>query len=263
MQMKFPLVAALLGWLAAFPAHAQTEPQSETVKAWKAKLTAHIVRNRDLPPEGRGQTGEAKVAFGIDRFGKLIWRALAMSAGSRPLDVAALDIIARVQPFPVPPPELKETSLTLTVPIAFNGRQFEVPSPGLELSKPDPASGPPDAMAVWRKEVTERVWRNGTFPPGAIGQRGDAGVTFVVNRSGKLISSALVESTGSPLLDAAALKMVERSEPFPNPPSDAKEDLQRVTVFMTLDGTPRNGGLGPWEDETKVKAKLNSICRGC
>ncbi|OPY99110.1 hypothetical protein A5906_25545 [Bradyrhizobium sacchari] len=135
--------------------------------------------------------------------------------------------------------------------------------PGIELSRPDPASGSPDAVAVWRKEVTERVWRNGTFPPGAIGQRGDAGVTFVVDRSGKLISSALVESTGSALLDAAALKMVERSEPFPKPPSDAKDDLQRVTVFMTLDGMRRNGGLGPWENEAKVKAKLNSVCRGC
>ena len=45
-------------------------------------------------------------------------------------------------------------------------------------------------MAAWRKTVTQHVWRHRAFPPEAIGQRGDAGVTFVVDRSGKLISNA-------------------------------------------------------------------------
>ncbi|WP_249136978.1 energy transducer TonB family protein [Bradyrhizobium canariense] len=118
-------------------------------------------------------------------------------------------------------------------------------------------------MAMWRKTVTEHVWRNRMFPSEAIGQRGDAGVTFVVDRAGKLISTALIESTGSRLLDAAALAMVERAAPFPKPPSEAVDDLQRITVLMTLDGTPPKGGW-PWiEDEAKVKAKLNSVCRGC
>ncbi|MDA9490925.1 hypothetical protein XI08_17905 [Bradyrhizobium sp. CCBAU 11361] len=259
MQMKFPLLAALLGLLAALPAHAQTEPQSENIKAWKVRLRAHIGSYRQFPVEGLGQTGEAKVAFVIDRSGRLVSRTLAVSTGSRPLDAAALEIVARAQPFPEPPSELKEDTFSFTVPIVFNGRQFQVPSSGLVLSRTGPALTESDAMAAWRKTVTEHVWRNRAFPPDAIGLKGDAGVTFVVDRSGKLISHALVESTGSPPLDAAALKMVERSEPFPKPPPEAKDDLQRVTVLMTLDGTYR-----PWiEDEAKVKAKINNVCRGC
>jgi len=122
------------------------------------------------------------------------------------------------------------------------------------------------------------------FPPEAIGQNGDAGVTFVVDRSGKLISNALVESTGFAPLDAATLSMVERSVPFPKPPAEAKDDLQRVTVFMSFDGTRLNPGpsperekllksciedqarlnaKSPGPDDTKLNSMLRSICRGC
>ncbi|MET3995895.1 energy transducer TonB family protein [Bradyrhizobium sp. 482_C4_N1_1] len=289
MQTKFPLLAALLGLLAAFPAHAQTEPQSETVKAWKAGLSAHIASNRFFPVGARGQTGKARVTFVIDRSGTLISRALAESAGSRSLDDAALAIIARAEPFPAPPSELKEDSFPFTVQIVFSGRQFQVPPLGVVLSRPDPASTDPasteaDPMAAWRKTVTQHVWRHRAFPPEAIGQRGDTGVTFVVDRSGKLISNVLVESTGFAPLDAATLAMVERSVPFPKPPAEAKDDLQRVTVLMSFDGTRLNPGPSPerekllksWiedqarlnakspgPDDTKLNSMLRSICRGC
>lgn len=262
MQVKFPLLA-LLGFLVVLPVRAQTEPQSDNIKAWKARLASHVASNKFFPAAAWGQEGKAKVTFVIDRSGKLISRALTESAGSRPLDEAALAIVARAQPFPAPPPELKDDSFSFTVPIVFSGRQFQVPSVGIVLSMPDPMVTEADPVAAWRKTVTEHVWRHRAFPPAAIGLRGDAGVTFVVDRSGKLISNALVESTGSPVLDAAALSMVERSEPFPKPPSEATDDLQRVTVLMTLDGTQRLGGPEPLAEETKLKAKLNSVCRGC
>lgn len=282
--MKFPLLAALLGLLAAFPSHAQTEPQSDSVKAWKARLAAHIASNRFFPVAAQGQTGQAKVRFVIDRSGRLISRALAESAGSRPFDDAALAIIARAEPFPAPPSELKDDSFSFTVPIVFSGRQFQVPSYWVVLSGADPAPTESDPLLAWRKAVTEHVWRHRAFPPGAIGQKGDAGVTFVVDRSGKLISNALVESTGFAPLDAATLAMVERSAPFPKPPAEAKDDLQRMTVLITFDGTQLNLAPSPerekllqsWiEDQAKLNAKsprpddaklnsmLRSICRGC
>lgn len=284
MQMKFPFLAALLGLLAAFPAHAQTEPQSDSIKAWKARLSAHIAGYRQFPPEALGQTGEAKVTFVIDRSGRLISEALAVSSGSRPLDAAALQIVGHAQPFPAPPAELKDSSLTLTVPIVFDGRQVRVSPSGLVLSRPGPVVTESDAMAAWRKAITEHVWRNKMFPPKGIGQRGDAGVTFVVDRSGKLISSALVESTGFAPFDMETLAMVERSQPFPKPPAEAKDDLQRVTILIAFDGAQPSLGPSPerekllqsWiEDQARLNAKspgpndtklnsmLRSICRGC
>ncbi|UEM14050.1 TonB C-terminal domain-containing protein [Bradyrhizobium barranii subsp. barranii] len=132
---------------------------------------------------------------------------------------------------------------------------------GLALGASVPAVAESDTIAAWRKTVTEHVWRNRVFPPEAIGQRADAGVTFVIDRSGKLISNTLVESTGFAPLDAATLAMVERSVPFPKPPAAAKDDLQRMTVLIRYDGAPPMGGA--WADEAKVKAKVNSVCRGC
>jgi protein TonB len=284
MQMKFPLLAAILGLLAVLPAHAQTEPQSESIEAWKARLSAHIASYRHFPAEALGQTGEAKVTFVIDRSGKLISQALAASTGSRPLDVAALQIVGHAQPFPEPPSELKDESLTLTVPIVFDSRQFRVQPSGLVLSRPNPVLTESDAMVAWRKAVIEHVWRHRTFPPEAIGQKGDAGATFVVDRSGKLISNALVESTGFAPLDAATLAMVERSVPFPRPPAEAKDDLQKVTVLIAFDGTKPNlvpsperekllqswiedqaklNAKSPKPDDTKLNSMLRSICRGC
>ncbi|WP_245453758.1 energy transducer TonB [Bradyrhizobium sp. AC87j1] len=259
-------MAALLGLVAAFPAHALADRPSDNVKAWKMRLTAHIASRTQFPPAAMGQTGEAKVALVMDRSGKLISRTLVESTGSPPLDAAALAIVERAQPFPEAPAELVETSFSFTVPIIFSGRRFQVPPVGLVTVAPMPASTVPDAMAAWRKAVTEHVWRNRAFPPEAMGQRGDAGVTFVVDRAGKLISNALIESTGSRLLDAAALAMVERAAPFPKTPPEANDDLQSVTVLMTLDGTLPKGqsSTSSWiEDEAKLKTKLNSVCRGC
>lgn len=270
MQMKFPLLAALLGLLAASPTHAQTDLQTERATAWKATLTKHIAGNKLLPINGRGQTiegrgqaGRAKITFVIDRSGKLISRTLDASTGSRQLDVALLAILDRAQPFPEPPSELKEDTFSFVVPLVFSGRHFDVVSYGLASSMPTPAFAASDAMDAWRKAVTEHVWRHRTFPPEAIGRRGDTGVTFVVDRSGKLISNVLVESAGIPPLDAETLAMVERSAPFPKPPAEAKDDLQRVTVLISFDGTPPKDGPGPWADEASVKAKVNGVCRGC
>ncbi|WP_280711352.1 energy transducer TonB [Bradyrhizobium sp. BR13661] len=274
----------LLGLLATFPAYAQTDTQSESAQAWKAKLSAHIAKSRLFPAGALGQTGEARVGFVIDRSGNLVSRALVGSTGSRLLDDAALEIVARAQPFPQPPSELKGETFYFIVPIVFNGRQFQVSTNGLVLSTPASGFAESEAMAAWRKAVTEHVWRNRAFPPQAIGRRGDAGVTFVVDRSGKLISSALVESTGFAPLDTETLAMVERSVPFPKPPADAKDDLQRVTVLIAFDGTQPNLAPSPEQEKTlqswiKDQAKLNakspgpsdvklnsmlrSICRGC
>ncbi|WP_244547737.1 energy transducer TonB [Bradyrhizobium sp. OK095] len=254
-------MAALLGLLAVFPAHAQTDLQTERATAWKARLTEHIVGNRLLPTEVRGQTGHAKMTFVIDRSGKLTSRTLIESTGSRQLDVALLAIFDRAQPFPEPPSELTEDTFSFVVPIVSDGRHFGLVPYGLAASVPTPAFARSDALDAWRKTVTEHVWRHRAFPPEAIGQKGDAGATFVIDRSGKLISNALAESSGFRPLDAETLAMVERSAPFPKPPVEAKDDLQRMTILITFDGTRPMGG--PWADEAKVKAKVNSVCRGC
>ena len=106
------------------------------------------------------------------------------------------------------------------------------------------------------------------FPPGTTGG-GTAKIKFVFDRQGKLISRELVESTGSELLDAAALRMIERAAPFPQPPAEVKDDRLSFTVpiiFANRKQLPWAGGQWPaeWvEEQNKVGAKIRGICRGC
>jgi len=126
-----------------------------------------------------------------------------------------------------------------------------------------------NTVEAWRKKIASQLASKKVFPTGAAGQSGTAKVRFVIDRQGKLISRTLVESSGSELLDAAALTMVERAEPFPQSPADMKDEELSFTVPVIFAGRrqlPWAGGQWPadWvEEQTKVDAKIHGICRGC
>jgi protein TonB len=126
-----------------------------------------------------------------------------------------------------------------------------------------------DSVATWNKKLAVHLKGKLLFPPAAEGQSRDATVTFVIDRSGKLISRVLVESTGSQQLDAAALAIIERADPFPAPPPEVKDDMLRFTVPMTFMKKPTlswRGGEWPAEwaqEQAKVNSKIQGICRGC
>jgi protein TonB len=120
---------------------------------------------------------------------------------------------------------------------------------------------------AWKKKIVIQLVSKREFPPGAKGQGGTAKVEFVIDRQGKLISRELVESTGSELLDAAVLRMVERAEPFPEPPAEVTDLTFTFTVpVIFAKQLPWAGGQWPaeWiEEQGKVNAKIHGICRGC
>ena len=114
------LRAGCLGCLMAMavPCHAETD----AVEAWKKRIVTRLNASKRFPPEARGLSGVAKVAFGLDRSGKLISRKLTQSSGIAVLDKEALATVGRARPFPVPPPEIDDEGLTLIVPLVFAGR---------------------------------------------------------------------------------------------------------------------------------------------
>jgi protein TonB len=126
-----------------------------------------------------------------------------------------------------------------------------------------------NSVEAWKKKIGIQLASKREFPPGATGQRGTAKVKFVIDRQGKLISRELVESAGSEVLDTAALRMVERAEPFPEPPAEVSDDSLTFTVpviFANPKQLPWAGGQWPadWvEEQSKVDAKIHGICRGC
>jgi periplasmic protein TonB len=119
-----------------------------------------------------------------------------------------------------------------------------------------------DVVAEWKKQLSIRLNGSKKFPPEAIGKSGTAKVGFVVDRSGKLISSWLMESTGLPVLDAEALAMVDRAQPFPAPPPEADDDrLNLAFQAIFVEGPPQTSTLE--KENAVINAKMRGICRGC
>ncbi|MET4172297.1 TonB family protein [Bradyrhizobium sp. LA6.1] len=154
---------------------------------------------------------------------------------------------------------------------------------GLLLAVPTSSYADKPATKAWIQRLAAHIESNKVFPPEATGQTGEAKVRVAIDRSGKLISRVLIESTGSPPLDAAALAIVERAAPFPEPPPEVKEDMLGFIVPIVFRGYPQPSPenekrLQSWiEDQAKENAKaprsdkddarlnstLRSICRGC
>lgn len=122
---------------------------------------------------------------------------------------------------------------------------------------------------AWKRQVSNHLVSKRIFPRNSPAEGGTAKVLFVLDRTGNLISSALVESTGSRELDAAALAMMEAAAPFPEPPAEIEENSLHLTapiVFRAKTTLPGSSSLPPAEsamDHAKVDNKMRSICRGC
>ncbi|CAL74964.1 hypothetical protein; putative signal peptide [Bradyrhizobium sp. ORS 278] len=123
------------------------------------------------------------------------------------------------------------------------------------------AESPKDS---WIKSLAVQLKAHRHYPLESSGTGGTARVIFHIDRSGQLISAALLESTGDRALDKEALTMIERAQPFPAPPPDMSDDhltLSVPLVFAPRPASAINMDIAP--DPSALRAKLNGICRGC
>ncbi|HWG04736.1 MAG TPA: energy transducer TonB [Beijerinckiaceae bacterium] len=86
---------------------------------WEQSLVARIERSKRYPIEARDRFGTVRVAFAIDRNGRLITSRIVASSGSAILDDEALATIQRAVPFPPPPADIAESKLSFILPIRF------------------------------------------------------------------------------------------------------------------------------------------------
>ena len=119
-----------------------------------------------------------------------------------------------------------------------------------------------DVGEEWRKQVGLRLSSNKGWSPTSPGQGSTAKVGFVIDRTGKLVSDWLEESTGIPALDQHALAIIERSQPFPTPPPAL--DDRKLRIIVEFDFVPRPEGSRSFDEEqAALNAKMRTICRGC
>ena len=63
--------------------------------------------------------GVTRLAFRLDRRGRVVMSRIAQSSGSATLDQETLALVHRAQPFPAPPADISDDQLSFVVPIRY------------------------------------------------------------------------------------------------------------------------------------------------
>jgi protein TonB len=124
---------------------------------------------------------------------------------------------------PKPEPQL-QTPQENQLPAPETTAPAEMPKFELAEAAAAPVQGQPvveysNAIPTWRNAVVALLERNKRYPADARDARGIAEVTFTLDRTGRVVTSAILTSSGSTALDREAIAMVQRAQPFPPPPT--------------------------------------------
>jgi protein TonB len=124
------------------------------------------------------------------------------------------------------PEEIKEAAKDTQAPqqdrdVAVSTAPPRMDAPPAPSVAPSPVPSPSlaRAKAAWEKALFRQLERYKTDPSTKwAGMKGRVVVRFKMDESGQLLSSEITQSSGSPLLDDAALRLLKRASPFPRPP---------------------------------------------
>ncbi|TWG98313.1 protein TonB [Mesorhizobium sp. J18] len=91
---------------------------------WQSKVVAWLNRHKRYPrsARSRGEEGTVQVRFTINASGTVTSVRITRSSGNAALDEAAVDMVRRASPVPAPPPQIAQSSMSLSVPVSFNLR---------------------------------------------------------------------------------------------------------------------------------------------
>src|SRR6195952_2943684 len=84
-------------------------------------VAAHLQRFKQYPSSAKaaGEQGTSRLSFTLGRSGQVLGSRLAGSSGHPALDGETLARVRRAQPFPAMPPELKQASMSFSIPVQF------------------------------------------------------------------------------------------------------------------------------------------------
>lgn len=232
--------AAVLLALCARPDYAETDAGAPVVMIELAPLAV-------APP-----TPETDVAPGPEQLQTQSERRQEDKPEEKPPEVARVPDLAPAQnpvvtlpAMPEPPKQRareeakQEPAEAAPVPTAPPAAVAPAPRPASPAPGrvPRPSSA---AMASWQRSLVAQLERNKRYPPGAGGLQGTARLAFRIDRRGHLITSRIVQSSGSAALDEETLALARRAQPFPPPPADISDDqLSFVVPIRYAASAPR------------------------
>lgn len=72
--------------------------------------------------------------------------------------------------------------------------------------------------ATWKKELIAHLNKHLRYPARRTLKSAEILVGFALDRTGHVLSASIIRGSGDPVFDAAALAMIRRSDPVPQPP---------------------------------------------
>jgi protein TonB len=135
---------------------------------------------------------------------------------------------------PEPPEIVIPRPATLTLSAVQPVEEVKAADPVPETTAPTSMPAPParqtasDQKASWEAQLLAHLEKYRRYPAMARARReeGIAYVTFRMNRAGSVLSAEIVRSSGSSLLDRAALDTLKRAQPLPKIPEDKPDPLE-------------------------------------
>jgi protein TonB len=126
-------------------------------------------------------------------------------------------------PKPQPPVEQRQTT---ALPSA------EMPPSDIAPPTAGAAVHTPAALIRWQSALAAHLGRFKRYPNAARarGEQGTAKVAFTIDHEGHLVSSRILQSSGSTLLDEETLAMLARAQPMPRPPANAPDSALSFVV---------------------------------
>jgi TonB family protein len=116
-----------------------------------------------------------------------------------------------------------EATALPSVPHAIEAPHSVGPAPGT-------AEGARRDRVTWQKELAAHFNKYKRYPQDRVMQKAEVLVNFVLDRSGHVLSTRVVKGSGDTSFDAAALAMLQRSDPMPPPPALVADDGLSFTL---------------------------------
>jgi TonB family protein len=101
------------------PAIGNGETARRVRATWQKELVAHLDKHKKYPAERSQKAAEIYVRFTLDRLGRVLSTSIEKGSGDTAFDEAALAMVRRSDPVPVPPPLVADEGLSFTVPVIF------------------------------------------------------------------------------------------------------------------------------------------------
>jgi periplasmic protein TonB len=92
----------------------------QRVKAgWVKELVAHLDKHKRYPAERSQQSAEIMLNLSLDRLGHVLSVSVKKGSGDAAFDEAALAMVRKSDPVPMPPPLVADEGLNFTLPVIF------------------------------------------------------------------------------------------------------------------------------------------------